>query len=362
MTRYRAEIYDKDFNFISYGAVSEKNIQIDYLVNDVSTVTIPEIITANVNNLIAIRQNGLIYMYGVVSDVAYDQGKTTISFVHFMSKLDVNIQTDSRVFDETPVEEWLCDRLLDLYDGTDTFQNMTGFSCDYSTQTLIKYEYEVDEEGNVSMADINLFSFVQELLTKENIILTWVVDFALKTIHCSIGKINTEDVWTVKLGLADTPDYTIDIHTIEGSYNKIKYYNTADFTNTVTYFLHSDGTVDTDGTSDRLVPVHYVEKTATADDSEENPKTFEEVALEDATASMLNTNFNHEIIVTFNTESKLVSVGNIGQLYNLVTPEGVVFSSILTGFEQINVKYLRLVFGYIRTNLTTILKMQRRKK
>lgn len=362
MTRYRADIFDKDFNFISYGPVSEKSIQVDYLVQDVSTITIPEIITASVNNYVAVRQNGLIYMYGLISDVAYDKGKTVISFVHFMSSLDVNIQTDPRVFDETPVEEWLCDRLEALYDGADTYQNMTGFSCDYSTQTLIKYEYEVDEEGNVSMADINLFSFVQELLTKKNIILTWVVDFALKTIHCSIGKINTEDVWNVKLGLADTPDYTIDIHTIEGAYNKIKYYNTADFTNTVTYYLHSDGTIDTNGASNRLVPVHYVEKTATADDDEENPRTFEAVALQDAETSMLNTDFNHEIIVTFNTESKLVSVGDIGQLYNLITPEGVVYSSVLTGFEQVNVKYLRLVFGYIRTNLTTILKMQRRKK
>jgi hypothetical protein len=77
---------------------------------------------------------------------------------------------------------------------------------------------------------------------------------------------------------------------------------------------------------------------------------------------MLNTDFNHEIIVTFNTDSKILSVGQIGQLYNLITPEGVVYSSILTGFEQVNAKYLKLVFGYIRTNLTTILKMQRRKK
>ncbi len=362
MTRYRAEIYDTHFNFISYGPVSEKNIQIDYLVQDVSSITIPQIITASVNDYVAVRQNGIIYMYGIISDVAYSQGKTTISFVHFMSLLDVDLLVDPRVFETTSVEEWLHDRLLELYDGSDTYQNLVGFSCVYSTETMIPFEYEVDDEGNVDMADINLFSFVQELLKKYNLIMTWRVDFAGQTIQCSIDMIDTEDVWTVKLGLADTPDYSIDIHTVEGTFNKIKYFDEADFTNTVTYYLHSDGTVDTDSLTDRLLPVTYTEKTARADDTEGEEKTFEEVALEDARSAMLNTNFNHEIIVTFNTESKLIPVGNVGQIYNLVTPEGVVFNSILTGYEQINVKYLRLVFGYIRTNLTTILKMQRRGK
>lgn len=362
MTRYRAEFYDKDFNFISYCAVSDKNIQVDYLVNDISTLTIPEIVTAHVNNFVAVRQDGQIYMYGIVSDVAYDRGQTTISFVHFMSLLDVSIMADPRVFDNTPVEQWLVTRLTDLYSGSDLSQNLTGFSADYSTSTIIPMQYEVDENNAVEMAEINIYTFVQELLTKHDIILKWEVDFADKTVECHIGKLNTQNVWNVKLGLADTPDYTIDIHTIEGSFNKIKYYNTADFTDTVTYYLHSDGTVNTDGTTDRLTPVHYCEKTATADDTEGEEKTFAEVALIDAQSAMLNTDFNHEIIVTFNTDSKILSVGQIGQLYNLITPEGVVYSSILTGFEQVNAKYLKLVFGYIRTNLTTILKMQRRKK
>lgn len=362
MTRYRAEVYDREFNFISYGPVAEKNIQLDYLVEDTSTITIPAIITASTNDYVAVRQNGQIYMYGIISNVSYDMNKTTISFVHFMSLLDVDLLVDPRIFETVSAEEWIHDRLVDLYDGTDIYQNLTDFTCVYNTETMISYEYELDDEGNVDLDDINLFNFVQDLFKKYNIILTWSVDFATKAISCTIDTIDTTDVWTLKLGLADTPDYTIDIHSIEGTYNKIKFYDEADFTNTVTYYLHSDGTIDTDGTTDRLLPVTYTEKTAKADDTEGEEKTFEEVALEDAQGDMLNTNFDHEIIVTFNTESKLVSVGDIGQIYNLVTPEGVVFNTILTGFEQVNVKYLRMVFGYVRTDLTTILKMQRRRR
>lgn len=373
MTRYRAEIYDNDFNFISYSAVADKNIQLDYLVNDVSTVTLPQITTAHIDNYIALRQDGKIYMYGVISDVAYSQGQTTISFVPFSSLLDVDVLVDPRIFDNTPVETWLHDKLKELFDGTDVFQNLMGFDVVYTTQTIIPMDYtvEVDEEENehVDMEEVNIFDFVQSLLTKANIMVNWSVDFADKEVVLNIVKINLNNVLSIKLGLADTPDYTIDIHTVEGTYNKIKYYDTADFSNTVTYYLHSDGTIDTDGTTDRLLPVHYTEKTATADDPpaegeepEEEPKTFEENALIDARGAMISNDFNHEIIVTFNTDSKIISVGEIGQLYNLVTPEGVVFNSILTGFEQVNVKYLKLVFGYIRTNFTTILKMQRRKK
>lgn len=362
MIRYRAEIFDKDFNLISYGAVSSKSIQVDYLVQDISTITLPQIMEAHTNNYVAIRQNGRIYMHGLVSDVTYNQGQTTISFVHLMRYLDVDVKEDPRVFDTVPVEEWLHDRLIDLYDGADTFQNLTGFNCTYSGNTIAPIDYEVDEEGNVEMIDINLFNFVQELLTKFNIILKWEMDFGDKEISCDIGAINTESVLNMKLGLADTPDYTIDIHSIEGAFNKIKYYNEADFTDTVTYYLHTDGSIDTDGTDDRLTPVNYTEKTAAADDTEGEEKTFQEVALIDAQNTMLNTDFNHEIIVTFNSESKIIPVGEIGQLYNLITPEGVSYNSVLTGYEQIDVNYLRLVFGYIRTNLTTILKMQRRKK
>ncbi len=362
MTRYRADIFDKDFNFISYSAIAEKAIQADYLVNDISSVVLPAIVTAYVNNYIAIRQNGIIYNFGIISDVAYEQGKTTISFLPFNSLLDINIMEDPRVFDNTPVEQWLSNRLTGLFDGSDILQNLAGFSVVYSTSTIIPMDYEIDEENRVEMAEINIFDFVQGLLTKHDIILKWAVDFPNKTVVCTIGKLDLTSVLTIKLGLADTPDYSIDIHSIEGEYNKIKYFNKADFTDTITYYLHTDGTVDADGTTDRITPVRYTERTAEADDTEGEEKTFQEVALIDAQSTMLNTNFDHEIIVTFNTDSKILSMGEIGQLYNLITPEGVVYSSILTGYEQINAKFLKLVFGYIRTNFTTILKMQRRKK
>lgn len=359
MTRYRAEIYDPSFNFISFGAVSSKDIRIDYLVEDTSSVELSAIVVAHVNDYIAIREEGQIYFYGVVSNVSYEKNKTKISFVHFMKYLSVDVMEDVSVFETKSAEEWLHDRLLDLYDGTDTEQNISGFSCSYESETMIDYLSEASEPGQ--MESINIFNFVQSLLQKYGIMLTWTVDFAAKTVEVSIDTIDDSNVWTLKLGLADTPDYDIDIHSIEGSFNKIKYYNTEDNTNTVTYYLHSDGTVDSDGSSNRLSPVTYTEKTASPDTTEGQEKTFEEVALLDAETSMLNTDFNHEIIVTFNTESKLMPVGGLGQLYNLVTPEGVVYNTILTGFEQVNVKYVKMVFGYVRTSLTTILKMQRRR-
>lgn len=363
MTRYRAEIYDPKFNFISYGAVSDKDIKIDYLAEEISVVTIPAIIEASLNDYIALRQDGQIYMHGIISDVSYDQNVTKISFVHLMSKLSVDVQVDPDVFEETYVEEWLHDKLIELYAGSDDYQNIYGFSCSYNSETLITYarQTEASEEGTTQLENLNLFQFAQDLLQKYNIMLTWDIDFALKTVTCTIDTLNTNNIWNLKLGIADTPDYTIDIHSVEGTYNKIKYYDNEDVTNTITYYLHSDGTIDSDSTSDRLSPVTYTEKTAQADATEGAEKTFAEVALTDAEASMLNTDYNHEIIVTFNATSNLISVGRLGQLYKLITPEGVAYSSVLTGFEEVNVKYLKLVFGYIRTNLTTILKMQRRK-
>lgn len=363
MIRYRAEIYDKNFNFKSYGAIAEKDIKIDYLTEQTSTFTIPEIVDASISDYVCLRQNGKIYLHGIVSSVEYDEHLTKISFIHFMSCLNVDLMINPDDFETTSVEAWFSEKLLALYQGDDSYQNIQGFSCSYTSETMILYQRQSEpaEDGTTTLETLNLFTFAQELLQKYGIIFTWSVDFVNKAVNCVISTIDTSSVWNLKLGIADTPNFSIDIHTIEGNFNKIKYYNEADVTDTVTYYLHSDGQIDTDDSANRLIPVTYTEKTAQADDTEGAEKTFAEIALEDAQASMINTDFNHEIIVTFNADSKLVSVGAIGQLYNLITPDGVAYKSILTGFEEVNVRYLKLVFGYIRTDLTSILKMQRRK-
>lgn len=358
MTRYRVEVYDPDFNFISFGSISTKDIKIDYLIEENSIIEIPDVITAHINDYLALKQNGKLYMYGIISNVEYSTGRTSITFIHFMKYLNVDILEDAEIFKTVSAEEWLYNRLNDLYDGSDTVQNIHGFSCEYNSTTMIDYE-STAEPG--TMETINLFTFVQMLLQRYEIMVTWRVDFSAKTVKATISVIDTSSIWTLKLGIADTPEYSIDIHSIEGTYNKIKYFNEEDLTDTVTYYLHTDGSIDTDGSTGRLVPVTYTEKTAAPDTTEGEEKTFEEVALLDAQASMLNTDFNHEIIVTFNADSKLVPVGELGQLYKLITPEGVAYNTVLTGYMTVNISYLQLTFGLVRTDLTTILKMQRRR-
>lgn len=358
MTRYRAEVYDPDFNYISFGGISSKDIKIDYLTEENSTIEITDVIEAHVNDFLALKQDGKLFMYGIISNVEYSTGRTTITFIHFMTFLNVDILEDAAIFQTKSAEEWLYDRLLDLYDGSDTFQNIHGFSCEYNSTTMIDYE-STAEPG--TMETINLFTFVQMLLQRYKIMVSWRVDFTAKTVKAIISTIDTDSVWSLRLGIADTPEYSIDIHSIEGAYNKIRYYNEEDLTDTVTYYLHTDGSIDSDDSSSRLVPVNYTEKTAAPDTTEGEEKTFEEVALLDAKASMLNTDFNHEIIVTFNADSKLVPVGGLGQLYRLITPEGIAYNTVLTGYESVNINYLKLMFGLVRTDLTTILKMQRRR-
>ena len=358
MTRYRVEVYDPDFNFISFGGISTKDIKIDYLTEENSVIEVTDVIEAHVNDYLALKQDGKLFMYGIIANVEYSVGRTSITFIHFMKYLNVDIMEDAAVFQTLSAEEWLHNRLMALYAGSDDFQNIHGFSCEYNSTTMIDYEATSDPG---TMETVNLFTFIQMLLQKYMIMVTWRIDFTTKTVKVVIGKIDTESVWTLKLGIADAPEYSIDIHSIEGAYNKIKYFNEEDLSNTVTYFLHTDGSIDDDSASNRLIPVTYTEKTAAPDTTEGEEKTFEEVALLDAQASMMNTDFNHEIIVTFNADSKLVPVGELGQLYRLITPEGVAYNTVLTGYESVNISYLKLMFGLVRTDLTTILKIKRRR-
>ena len=110
MTRYRAEIYDPSFNFISFGAVASKDIRIDYLVEDTSSVELSAIVVAHVNDYIAIREEGQIYFYGIISNVTYDKNKTKISFVHFMKSLNVDVMEDVSIFETKSAEDFTVSR------------------------------------------------------------------------------------------------------------------------------------------------------------------------------------------------------------------------------------------------------------
>lgn len=268
-----------------------------------------------------------------------------------MTLLDTDVFIDITRLEDEAVEDIVAEILTGLYAGTDTTQAIEGFSTVVNGQTIGAV---IGEEYIYNLHDLIIF-----LLKKYAIIIKFVLDVPNKTLTCNINHLDPSSVDVIKASVADVNECVIDVRTIQADYNKATYYNEEDLTETVTYYLHTDGTIDTDGTSDRFYPVNQTQLIVAPVTGAE-PKTFLEVAYEDALSTLAGTEFENEINVTVKADSNLIHIGDLGQYYQVISYNGTVYTSILTGFTEVNEKYVTLKLGYVRTDLTSILKMQRR--
>jgi hypothetical protein len=126
-----------------------------------------------------------------------------------------------------------------------------------------------------------------------------------------------------------------------------------------TYYWHPadfSGTIDTDATSNRVVPVITQCETVQLEEGQ----TFAAAAYARAEEILYATRYDDLIRVSIKAESKLIKEWEIGQLFTLHDGD-TAYNTILTGIHTINMLYIELTFGYVRKRLTQILKMRRGK-
>lgn len=137
----------------------------------------------------------------------------------------------------------------------------------------------------------------------------------------------------------------------------------------VTYYWHPStdviggGTIDTDGTTNRVIPVKYKVKSKTGVVEEEDAdgkvitpaKSFSEAAMDDAADEMYSDRYDDYIVIHLNSDTKLVDVRGIGELYTIII-DNFKYNTILTGIHRENEHELELTFGMMRQTLTQRLK------
>ena len=354
MTRYRVEIFGKDFSYKAHAEVSSKTINIDYLALGTSVLVVPGVVEAEENDFITLKMDGVEKYTGLITSLSYGEKSTEITVRSFMSLFDTDVMIDISRLETEAVEDVIAEKLTQMYAGVDPMQAITGFSCVVNHQTI----------GAVIGEDYvyNLYELIIYLLKKYGVIVHFSLNVPSKTLTCSIDHIDTSSVYIIKASVGDVAECLIDVRAIQSDHNKATYYNELDLTESITYYLHTDGTIDTDANVNRFYPVVGTELVVAPVEDEEDPKTFQEVAYEDALTTLVASEYNNEIDITIKAESSLIQIGQLGQLYSVINYDGTVYTSILTGFEEVNPKYVTLKLGYVRTDLTAILKMQRRGK
>lgn len=350
MKRYRVEVFNHDFDLVAHSVAGDVDVRFDYLTLDDTLIEVPAEMIVNRMDYLRLKVDSEPVYTGVVTDYEYANGTTTLKCQPLMTLMDVQVYLDRSTLRTTALEQIIATKLASVYSNSDTYQNLRGFQTTVSGSTT-----GTSLTGNDNL--VNLYDVAQEALRKYSIICFWSLDVMNKTITCAVRHVTGA---ATKLNMALALDYHIQIQAISTSFNKIKYYNGKNTAQTITYYIHPNGVVDSNATN-RITPVVYCERIATEQELDGVTMTWEQVALGNAKSTMVNSSHDNEITVTMRSDSKLVPIGAIGDTYQLIDRNGVVYTSILTGYRSDDTTVVTLLFGMIRTELTAILRMEKRK-
>lgn len=349
MKRYRIEIFNRQtLGFKSFAEVSEPDIYVDALVSSESTIQCIGELDGNRGDFAQIRIDGKVYYQGIVTDLTYDSNKTEVKLRQLEELLNVEVFADVSLLSGQTIETWFSNLLTSTFNGTDTYQNLPGFAVSSSSSTT--GSYEASDKGIYNLYDLAVFFFKNYgvILEVSFDVSTTSVKFKFRAVSNSVLKLD--------LQVTDISSYEIENSTSADSPNKVIVMNEDDNSETLTYYWHPtdfSGTIDTDASTDRVVPVVVRCETAKAGTG----TTFAQESYARAEQILYSTRYDDLIRVTIKAESNLISTWQIGQLFTLYD-NGSSYNTILTGIHTINMLYVELTFGYVRTRLTQILKMK----
>lgn len=351
MRRYRVDIFDREFNFVDMAQIPEPTLIVDYLIQSNSTFRAPKQLTISRGYYAQIRDDAGAMFQGIVTDFVYDGEITTVTLAQLSKLLDTEVFANVATL-SNGIENWMKTQINSVYNNADTEQKLTGLTIVTNTTTAGSYPPNDDQIYNLYDLAVHFFKVY-------GVIITISFDITAKTITFSFSLVNTNSVWKVETKLADVANYSINSSMNSETPNKMIIRNAENTSQSATYYWHPQdfsGTVDTDGSTNRVQPV--IQRCAVV--TVQQGDTFSNAAMAEAVNTMYQSQYNDQIEITFNSASKLVEVGDIGQCYSVIDGNKT-YHTVLTGYQRLNEKYTRMTFGYVRTRLTQILQQERRK-
>lgn len=347
MKRYRVDIFSNKFEFKDFSVVESNELKIDYITLEKSTVIIPKKISCTPGDYLYIRGDEISYK-GIIHEVIFNKTRTSITIKQLLSVLDINVFLGS-VFKTQSIEEFIKISLLEYYAGNDTAQNIYGLNVVVKSDSVNHLTYEKNIE--------NLYTIVLDSFSTSDILVECDLDFKNKKFNIVIKKINLTNIKKIETKLSDVINFEVTNNTGAAKFNKIKYINAENESEEVTYCCHTDYSIDTNLMHDRIVPVKSDLKVIKS----EKDKSFNQAAQEDAIKELSRSKYDNQIEIIFNSNSKLLEIGEIGQIYRVID-NNVSYYSILTGYQRLNDKHTLLILGTVRSELTQILAIERRSK
>lgn len=342
LTLYKAEIFARDYTFRSFAPIEAPTISEDYLTLEKTTFRAKNISAQKGDFIRVSEQNDTAIYEGVVDDVQSDKAGTTISAQPLMSLFDVDVHFDRTA--SSNIETFIAGIIEENFISSgDSLQNIAGMTVETTSATT----------GALNLKD-NIHSFyeiITKSLTAYGIAVNMSLDVQNKALAVTVGKVT--GTATIEANLKAITEKSIIIGDSYGGLNKVTIYNKADEAQTVTYFLHTDGSVSTEGTN-RVTPVFFSAKFL---DTEED---FDTAAYQKAYDVLTPSAYDNLIELTVAKDCGVLDAAMQMGTEVLVIDGENSYKSILTGRTTTG-KSVKLSFGVVRADLTKILILEKRR-
>lgn len=354
MSRYRIDIFRrKDMAFKSFSEIDVPRCETDALVQVESTCTAPAHLSLSAGDFAQIRRNGELFYQGIVKDWNYNGIKTEIILVQMSNLLETEAFANVKLLKTQTIETWFGNLLTSLFDITssDASEQLPGFTLTSSSST--NGTYTASDNGSYRLFDLAVSFF-----KVYGVVLEISFDAHQKQVMFHFRNVSST-VYKAKLNNSDVSSYEIESASETERPNKVIIKNANDTSQVRTYYWHENdfsGTVDTNGSYDRTLPVVTQCETVTPQQDE----TFADAAYDRAHDILYATRYDDLIKAEVRAESTLINTDSkIGQLF-LLYDGNTEYKTMLTGKRLINNAMVEMTFGFVRKRLTEILKMRAR--
>lgn len=348
------DFFDLSLNNIHHDSVEIEGLDDDYLAPSENSIIISSTDAVSERDLIWIHGN--VEYFGIVTRASRVDDATEVSFKPFISIFDQDVLFDVTVQNRTPLETVIKNLITTYFKNSgDSYQNVSVLTLATATSTS-QWTFNIkSEDENSHYAIVNLYSaIIAPAMSSYGIGIYIVPNFNTKMLQATIQVASGWDFYL------DADDDEIEINEFtykepSSTTNKLEVWNTENYSEKRTYYLHSDLSYNRTN-NDRISPVVLAVSTATKNDSETDPKTFAQAADEVAANTFDGIEWKNYIELTTIHNNILISplALRLGQRVKIIHG-GVVYTSLLTG-RKIG-EIVTLMFGTIRLDLTKKLRI-----
>ena len=333
---YKAEFFDRDFNFKLFSVIPEPEIKLDYLTLDKSSIKIPSLDEISRGWYCRITQGKNVIHQGIVASTSQSKSTSTIQLSPMVSLFDIQIYKNINTYKKSNLEGWMADTLSENFiDSYDSVQNITGFTVEASTST---------NDIALNLTD-NIHDFWSDIAVKaiENakIAISCSFDPQIKAVTAVIKSYADQSEITIEADLPNVIDQYFSLRDDWGSTNKCVIINKEDESQQLSFYAD-------DYTAPTVCKIEMI--------TVGNDETFQDAAKDKADELLKKSDFDNLIELQFRSSDRIIPDIEIGRPCRIIK-NGTVYHTVLTGITKKS-GFKTLIFGGVRIDLTKILKLK----